>query len=90
MQVAGKRTSHTRGAIERGLMASLTIPQVAAALAATLVGYRALNAAGERLLDEAVLNTVLVLIVVTALTGPLLTELFVRRLPRLGEQAQES
>jgi hypothetical protein len=61
-------------------MASLTMPQVAATLAAALVGYSAVNAAGERLLDVRILNTVLVLVVVTAILGPVLTEFYVRRL----------
>ena len=65
---------------DRGLMASLTMPQVAATLAAALVGYSAVNAAGERLLDVRILNTVLVLVVVTAILGPVLTEFYVRRL----------
>lgn len=43
---------------DRGLMASLTLPQVAATLAAALVGYQAVNKAGERLIDAAMLNTV--------------------------------
>jgi len=34
------------GAPDRGLMASLTLPQVAATLASALVGYEAVNAAG--------------------------------------------
>ncbi|MFE1745740.1 cation:proton antiporter [Coleofasciculus sp. H7-2] len=54
-------------------MWSLSLPQVAATLAATLVGYRALNPAGERLLTEGVLNSVLVLMLVTATLGPLIT-----------------
>jgi Kef-type K+ transport system membrane component KefB len=65
---------------DRGLMASLTIPQVAATLAAALVGYGAVNAAGVRLLDLRMLNTVLVLVVVTSILGPILTEVYVRRL----------
>ena len=65
---------------ERGLMASLTLPQVAATLAAALVGYNAVNSAGVRLLDERMLNTVLVLVVVTSIVGPILTERYVRRL----------
>lgn len=74
---------------DRGLMASLTMPQVAATLAAAMVGYQAMNAAGERLLDTPMLNTVLVLVLVTSVVGPLLTERFVRaagstwRRPRL-------
>ena len=43
---------------------------------ATLVGYDTLNAAGERLLADEIFNTVLVLLVVSSLLGPILTELF--------------
>ena len=57
-------------------MWALTLPQVAATLAATLVGYSTLNAAGARLLGEEIFNAVLVLLVVTSLLGPILTELF--------------
>lgn len=54
---------------------SLSIPQVAATLAATFVGYRA------GLLDETVLNSVLALMVVTATLGPYLTAV---AMPQLG------
>ena len=57
-------------------MWALTLPQVAATLAATLVGYSTLNPAGMRLLDEKMFNTVLVLLVVTSILGPALTQLF--------------
>ena len=67
-------------------MWSLTLPQVAATLAATLVGYKTYNAAGERLLTEEIFNTVLVLVVVTSLLGPILTELFTPRM--IGQQAR--
>lgn len=66
-------------AAERGLMATLTMPQVAATLAAALVGYHAVNGAGERLIDVSMLNTVLVLVVVTSVLGPILTERYARR-----------
>ena len=56
-------------------MWALTLPQVAATLAATLVGYDTLNEAGVRLLDEKMLNAVLVLLVVTSILGPIMTEL---------------
>lgn len=69
---------------DRGLMASLTMPQVAATLAAALVGYQTINKAGERLLDAAMLNTVLVLVVVTSVVGPVLTEHYIRRLSGAG------
>lgn len=48
-------------------MWSLSLPQVAATLAATLVGYRA------GLLTEGLLNSVIVLMVVTATLGPMIT-----------------
>jgi hypothetical protein len=57
-------------------MWALTLPQVAATLAATLVGYDTLNQAGVRLLDQKMLNAVLVMLVVTSTLGPILTELF--------------
>lgn len=62
-------------------MWSLSLPQVAATLAAALVAYNTTNAAGERLIGEPVLNSVIVLLVVTSVLGPILTERFARRLP---------
>jgi len=55
---------------------SLTLPQVAATLAATLVGYNTFNPVGDRLLDVDMLNVVFVLLLVTAILGPVLTERF--------------
>ena len=62
------------------LMWSLSLPQVAATLAAALVAYQAKNAAGVRLIDEPVINTVVVLLVATSILGPMLTERFGREL----------
>ena len=59
---------------------ALTLPQVAATLAATLVVYDTRNSSGERLLDDMMLNAVLVLMLVTSILGPLLTELFCLRM----------
>jgi Kef-type K+ transport system membrane component KefB len=59
---------------------SLTLPQVAATLAATLVAHETLGATGQRLLDDRMLNVVLVLVLVTAILGPVLTERFAPRL----------
>jgi Kef-type K+ transport system membrane component KefB len=73
---------------QQNLIWSLSLPQVAATLAATLVAFETKNAAGVRLIDEAVLNTVLVLVVVTSILGPILTEWFGRR--RLEEQEAEA
>jgi Kef-type K+ transport system membrane component KefB len=61
-------------------MWALTLPQVAATLAATLVAYDTRNAAGQRLLDETMLNAVLVLMLATSILGPVLTELFTPRM----------
>jgi Kef-type K+ transport system membrane component KefB len=72
--IAGRAFGYTRQA--RLTMWALTLPQVAATLAATLVGYNTLNAAGERLLSAEIFNAVLVLMVVTSLLGPVLTEVF--------------
>ena len=67
---------------------SLTLPQVAATLAATLVAHDTLGRGGHRLLDDRMLNVVLVLVLVTAILGPVLTERFAPRLsisnPHLG------
>lgn len=59
------------------VMWSLSLPQVAATLAATLVGYRA------GLLTEGVLNSVIVLMLVTATLGPILTARFAAELTTL-------
>jgi Kef-type K+ transport system membrane component KefB len=62
------------------LIWSLSLPQVAATLAAAIVAFQTKNAAGVRLIDESVINTVLVLVVVTSILGPMLTEYFGRQL----------
>lgn len=62
------------------LMWSLSLPQVAATLAATMVAYEAFNDKGERLLSETMLNGVVVLVVVTSVLGPILTRKFSARL----------
>jgi Kef-type K+ transport system membrane component KefB len=61
---------------------SLTLPQVAATLAATLVAHDTLSATGQRLLNDRMLNVVLVLVLVTAILGPVLTERFAPHLLR--------
>jgi Na+:H+ antiporter len=72
--IAAWRFKYTPAA--RKTVWSLTLPQVAATLAATLVGYRTFNPAGVRLLDSDMLNVVFVLLLVTAILGPVLTERF--------------
>lgn len=58
------------------LMFSITLPQMAATLASAVVGYQAMNSEGVRLLDAEFVNAVLVLVVVTCVLGPILTERF--------------
>ena len=53
---------------------SLTLPQVAATLAATLVGFKTFDPAGQRLIDERILNSVFVLMLSTSILGPVLTQ----------------
>ena len=53
---------------------SLTLPQVAATLAATMVGYRTLDPAGHPLIDVNILNAVFVLMLSTSILGPLMTQ----------------
>jgi hypothetical protein len=59
---------------------SLTLPQVAATLAATLVAHDTRGVGGARLLDDRMLNVVLVLVLATAILGPVLTGVFAPRL----------
>jgi Na+:H+ antiporter len=76
--VAGRAFGYTRD--ERLTVWSLTLPQVAATLAAALVAHDTLGTGGQRLLDDRMLNAVLVLMLVTSILGPVLTERFAPRL----------
>jgi hypothetical protein len=73
----GRAFAYTPAA--RMTMWSLTLPQVAATLAATLVAFDTRNPAGQRLIDSRLL-VVLVLMVTTSILGPVLTEHFAPRL----------
>ena len=64
----------------RRTMWSLTLPQVAATLAAALVAFHVVDPAGQRLLDTRILNAVLVLVLTTSILGPLLTLRFATRM----------
>lgn len=61
-------------------MWSLSLPQVAATLAAALVAYQAKDAAGESLINAATFNSIIVLMLVTSILGPVLTSRFARQL----------
>ena len=60
----------------RMTMWALTLPQVAATLAAALVGFDTVNTAGQRLIDDKMFNVVFVLMLTTSILGPVLTEHF--------------
>jgi Kef-type K+ transport system membrane component KefB len=77
-QIAGRAFGYS--SIARLTVWGLTLPQVAATLAATLVAYKTYNAAHQRLLDERMLNVVLILMLTTSILGPLLTAHFGERL----------
>ena len=76
--VVGRAFGYTPAA--RMTIWALTLPQVAATLAATLVAYHTVNADGQRMLDEKMLNAVLVLMLATSILGPVLTERFAPRM----------
>jgi len=85
--LAGKWTAAAIGArvfgyapAARSTMWALTLPQVAATLAAAVVAFDTRNGAGQRMLDSTMLNAVLVLMLVTSILGPVLTERFAPRM----------
>ena len=61
-------------------MWSLTLPQVAATLAATLVAFETFDPLHQRLIGQHMLNVVLVLVLTTATLGPVLTQDFAPRM----------
>src|SRR6516164_9900399 len=73
-QIVGRVFAYTPAA--RKTMWSLTLPQVAATLAAALVAFNTFDPAGQRLIDTRLLNVVLVLMLTTAILGPVLTARF--------------
>ena len=80
-EIAGRAFHYSSAA--RLTVWSMTLPQVAATLAAALAAYDTYNSAGQRLVDGRLLNVVLVLMLTTSILGPVLTERFApRMLPR--------
>lgn len=69
---------------DRQLIYGLTIPQVAATLAVALVAYSTRNTAGQRLIDEPMLNATVVLVILSSLIGLILTQRAARRLRTSG------
>ena len=70
---------------------SLTLPQVAATLAATLVGFKTFDPGGIRLIDERILNAVVVLMLATSILGHVLTQYFTPKMLRVwhGTSAED-
>jgi Kef-type K+ transport system membrane component KefB len=77
-QIVGRAFAYSPNA--RKTTWSLTLPQVAATLAATLAAFATYNPAGQRLIDKELLNVVLVLMLTTSILGPVLTERFAHRM----------
>ena len=77
-EIAGRLLGYA--AADRQLMYGLTIPQVAATLAVALVAYSTRNAAGQRLIDEPVLNATVVLVILSSLIGLVVAGRATRRL----------
>ncbi len=70
--LAGRKFEYSKN--DWQLMGSLTIPQVSSTLAVALVAYESMNAKGDRLIDEVLLNSILVLMVVSAIAGTIITQ----------------
>lgn len=62
--------------LDRLNMWSLTLPQVAATLAATVVAHKTVNSAGVPLIDKPVVGGIFVLVMLTATVGPIMTGRF--------------
>lgn len=69
---AGRAFSYSRA--DAKLIFSMTLPQMAATLASAVVGYQTQDANGDRMLSTEFVNAVLVLVVVTCIAGPILSE----------------
>src|SRR5262249_8570920 len=80
--IAAEGTGHAfnYSTAARRTMWSLTLPQVAATLAATLVAFHTVDPAGRRLLDTRMVNAVLVMVLTTSILGPLRIQYFGMRL----------
>jgi Kef-type K+ transport system membrane component KefB len=81
-ELAGRAFTYTSAA--RLTMWSLTLPQVATTLAATLVAFNTYDPVGQRLIDRRMLDVVLALMLTTAILGPVLTQQFA---PRMREDS---
>lgn len=64
------------------LIGSLTTPQVSSTLAVALVAYESVNSQNERLIDLPLFNSILVLMVVSAVAGTVITEWMGRKIAK--------
>jgi Kef-type K+ transport system membrane component KefB len=81
----GTGLAYGYSAAARRTMWAMTLPQVAATLAAAVVAHDTTNQAHQPMLDNTTLNAVLVLMLVTSIMGPVLTELFA---PKMRDEAR--
>ncbi|RBP35352.1 Kef-type K+ transport system membrane component KefB [Roseimicrobium gellanilyticum] len=65
---------------EMGTVASLSFPQMAATLASAVVGYQCINSQGVRLLDATFVNASVLIVIVTCVLGPILTERYAKQM----------
>jgi Kef-type K+ transport system membrane component KefB len=72
---------------QTNLVWSLSLPQMAATLASAVVAYKTVNAEGAHLLDDTYVNAVLVLVVVTCVAGPILSQRYGGQVKGEGESA---
>jgi Kef-type K+ transport system membrane component KefB len=84
-EIAGRAFHYASAA--RVTVWSLTLPQVAATLAAALVAFDTYDRSGQRLINVRLLNVVLVLMLSTSILGPVMTARFA---PRMSEKTAET
>lgn len=71
---------YSYSALDAKLIFSVTLPQMAATLSSAVVGYNTKNASGQRLFDVEFVNAILVLVVVSCIAGPVLTDRWGKKL----------
>lgn len=72
--------------VDAALAWSLSLPQMAATLAAAVVAYNTVNSKGVRLLEGSYVNAILVLVVLTCVAGPILSERFASQIKKPTRQ----
>lgn len=72
------------------VMWALSVPHVAATLAVALTAHEAKDSVGGRLIDESIFNSLLVLVVVTSVLGPIMTEIIGKRMAAAKQITSDS